>query len=504
MVRYFKSIFFFLIIFSFFSFSVYAEEAIPNDGDEYRPYDFTVCGTRYGDCDFTTLDKALTYLERFHFDANKKIYSIDLDDNQVQTLTNHTLDVPVVVTVGLEKNAVSYEDSPVLAPTITIDGGNSTFKTSYGIFFESIEAYISNWNIVYNSSSFDRYIGFAVGINSNRLDLDNVHIKNLSGSHMCDEPLSDNSRETIGLFAFSVKSSSMGEFSFTNSSISGFDIGLTLSGIKGTPIQELQPPNQAEYYHRNILQRLDDVGSLFEESILDDGYPSYDGSQMITIDKSDLYDNLLSFGISPISKTYMMISNSKLTSFLALGSTIKFLEGNSFGDSKLMNMSLPDFSQIEDADAERQKFVNYFCQNVKDKKKAIILKYNDTEKYPTVIEINLEKTEHVNDTGTKISVLDRFIDTTSTDISLFEYKVSDDSVAKMENGNVVLLKNQDVDVVARNRSTNEVYTLHLRMNRSLFQNPVTGTFIVLIIFGILFVISFLFLHFSRKKLISKK
>ncbi len=485
-------ILFFLLLYSI-SFSVSAEETIPNDGrDGKMTYDFSVCGTRYGDCDFTTLDKALSYLEQLHFrdmESNKKFYVIVLFDEQEQVLTNHTLDVPIfIVGDSINKGGENFEPSRVI-----IDGKNSTIHFNYVLRFIGSSVSISNLNYVYHANIQSEYEDLAIDVRAQESDFNNVHITNTNGEHFCETmfsqpPFYGISFGPLGpLGPIGSSRSYVSEYNFLNSSISGFDLGIV--------------------YYSGYNDRVTDSGmdtayrySIPDVGLASDGVPMFNDkiSAMINIDQSDLYDNLLSFYFIS-SNSYMTISNSKLTSFLALGSTVKFLEGNSFGDSKLMNVSLPDLSQIADADAERQKFVNYFCQNVKDKKKAIILKYNDTEKYPTVIEINLEKTEHVNDTGTKISVLDRFIDTTSTDISLFEYKVSDDSVAKMENGNVVLLKNQDVDVVARNRSTNEVYTLHLRMNRSLFQNPVTGTFIVLIIFGILFVISLFFIQTIHKK-----
>ena len=459
----------------FFHIDVLAEEIYVCDSTEEH------------ECNYHSLDQAFSYIETLHYNTNDdNTVVVYLEKNDEQVISNHTFDIPVVVVS--EYGLPVTEASARSINSIVINGEDSTLNTNYPIRFSAEEVYLQNWNIIYHdkrkSYPNEAILSGVVNINTAKAYFDQFHLTNSGKSYSCTSIQSNplvgisfnNSDYLPGPLVrgsdndYYLTRSFMLDFTFQNSSVSYFDIGIVNYPFGVDAI--------ASYEKRQVQGRIQ-TNSIF------------------SIQNADLYDNFLSFDLY---STYVMIANSKLTSLFSSNSVVKFLEGNSFGDSKVIRENVMYYGE-----EDYRVFILKVCSLSKDKKNAYIVSLDDNPTYTTSeIEIRLEKTENVSDQKIQIPVLERFINTKEVDTSLFQYTVSDENIAKMENGSVVLLKNEDVDVIATNPSTNETYILHLRMNRSVFQNPVTGTFLVLCVFLSLFLLSFLFLRITRKKILKKK
>ena len=480
-----KSLFIFFIISVFFHIDVFAEdnifdyyESIPNDGAAPHPT-ITVCSKKIGDCDYTTLDQALSYMETFHYDDESHVYppTIVLKDNTTQTLTNHTLDTPV----GIESDSTNN--------IISIDGNGSTISSNYPFYFNAPEVKIQNFNSVllktanFNNYDYPSFFNFYVS----RLTLDNFHLTYAGEEYSC---ITDPSRALVGVriqhHSYSGEYRRQFRVSFydstiTNSSITNFDIAVESVDYSET-VNRISTDNSSE-------------------SIPNDGVMG-GRSTVLTVDNCDFYDNFLSFYFEYM---YSLISNSKLSSIVGRDSNVKLLDGNSFGEAKVIKVH----SYIDQETMYSEEYYNslmddlvQICAMTKNKKNVYIMG-SDNNYTTSVVEIHLEKTKEVDSATNQLSMLDQFINTNEVDTSTFVYSSSDESVAKIENGKVVLLKNQDVDITAVSRDTYETYVLHLKVNHSLIQNPVTGTMFVFILFGILFGNFYILFRYIKKRVLTK-
>ena len=466
---------FFMLLFPLFVFAEEGNESISNDGARK---DITVCSKTVGDCDYQTLDQALTYLESFHYyDDNIYPPLVYLKDSTTQILTNHTLDVPVAI------YGYNYDND------ISIDGTGSTISTNYGFYFDADDVSITNLNVVLLNTNYFSYSDFnaVFDFDVNSFSLDNFHLKNEGKDYSC---ITDISRSLVGV---SIETSapaqreiherlSFYDASITNSSITNFDIAV-------------------DTYREGFYKRIADVNQSME-SITEDGDREDDFGLVLTVDKCDFYDNFLSFYLYHTSS---FISNSKLSSIVGRDSNVKLLDGNSFGEAKVIKVHSYTDQETMYSDEYYNSLMDdlvQICAMTKNKKNVYIMG-SDNNYTTSVVEIHLEKTKEVDSATNQLSMLDQFINTKEVDTSTFVYSSSDESVAKIENGKVVFLKNQDVDITAVSRETYETYVLHLKVNHSLVQNPVTGTILVFIIFSILLFISYVMFLFLKRKATAK-
>ena len=73
-------------------------------------------------------------------------------------------------------------------------------------------------------------------------------------------------------------------------------------------------------------------------------------------------------------------------------------------------------------------------------------------------------------TQKEASLLDYFVHIDSDEVDEYRFTVSDSSIAKIENGKVVFLKEGEVDVIATNGNGDISYTVHFKLD-----NPKTST-----------------------------
>ena len=301
-------------------------------------------------------------------------------------------------------------------------------------------------------------------INSKDASLENISIK-YDGTISLEET---NGASISGLYINSYNTS------ITNSSISRFPVGIyNYSGVISNVMRRIQDPigNKPSPYVYE-LDRIEDV--LYIPNV--------------TIDSCDLADNVLS--ISGVFNA--AISNSRVSSAYASSARVveydesngsakntymKFEDSNDYGNYKIKRINIADFPNSEEG-------LNQLMDISEDLYNHSYLVFMNGQ--ASTIDLFVKKKDTINIQNLKkTNLLDYFVNIDEINIRSFTFTVSDPSIAVVEDGEVVFLKAGEVDVVATNQNTGEVYTVHFKLeNPKTSSNPKTINSLY-IMFGLL-------------------
>ena len=434
-----------LLLFLFFSFkNVYA-------------VNLEVCSS---DCQYQTLDQALSDIERYGEDGDSPVSIILVESGSYSISRDYQLDARVHIEV----------DS---SGRYTIDGNNHTIYTTRFLRFSVDYLTLKNINIDYESNSQDP-ISIATAFISNKAVIDNVHIVHNGRITL--------NRSSVGMFMLTPS------IDISNSDVSNFAMGVV---------------SYLDVSMTNFTMRIldDSISNIFNNDIIGDSPISvmpFLFIPSIEIDSCDLSENV--FSLQGLFNGN--VSNSKISSAYLLGGSVDsgivgsnmvFHDNNDYGDAKIVKMKAPSFS----GPGENQSFLQEVMQKTLNKEAFYFI----TDDVST-IDISVKKNKDINIENTKkLSILDYFVDIDAVNIRDYAFTVSDPSIAKVENGEVIFLKSGEVDVIAINRSTNEKYTMHFRLEVPVKPsvNPKTVNSILFISFILLLLLIPLFVSIKSQK-----
>ena len=363
-------------------------------------------------------------------------YTIKLKDATYSNYVinrDHTLTKPIFITKDNTKDSVS------------IDAHNHTINTNTYFVFDDMgnNFELDNIHFDFNVASPQEA---DLLVSGHTVTFNHVHIRNMHA-------LSETSYYS-GLLLEDVS-----VFNFTNSSITNYDTALFNY-------------NSLWYYYPELLNST-----------------SADAATVLTVDSCDLDNN----GFSIMGTFTGNVVNTSLSSIMtgadATGSTV--LNVNDTND--IQDRFVRTVDMVNTHFSNEQAYLSYI-DDVLAQSHAGRYLYVITDNH-YLVNINVSKALNVDllKEG-KLDFLSYFSD--QVDISDFTFTVSDDEVARVENGKVIFLKVGDVDITAVNPHTNEVYTIHFVTEHAI--NPKTQSSMLILLAILFLVISSLVILYKRK------
>ena len=372
------------------------------------------------ECEYQSLDQALAYAEEDNVVNNS--YDIILYDSGTYSISRNYNMIASIYIVG-NSDIGNY----------VFNGNNHTINTMNNFGFDSQYSNLSIKNITFNIQDFhDSWEGeYFLYLFGQQVTIDGLSIVNK------DRISYDTSN---WLAAAKIESSSL---TITNTTISNFMIGFWLEG-RAEYINESQRVEDGFYNHS--IHSHDDV-------IQWSGSPSLGKLASAEIDSCDLYDNVLSVYSE---YTDLEVSNTRLSSIEAYSSYIVLEDSNDYGDVVIKKV---------DYDSDDSNFWRNIVRGSLDHQYIYLVDdFIEGESSSNYI-VRVKKSESMNiSTHKEANLLDYFIHIDRNEMNLYRFSVSDESVAKIENGKVVFLKAGEVDVIATDSSGNVSYTVHFRLD----------------------------------------
>ena len=400
----------------------------------------TVCQSG---CDFDSLDDALTNIEEentsglyFGDNAGVDTVAIDIKDNRTYKIGDHILLARVGIYTSIENNVIN------------IDGEGSTIINYFGLGFLG-EPYISKVQVytlsklnLKNLKIYSNWNAELFFYNIREFTLDNVEIINLAREFLAEaiensEIAMESQSSMVGL-----RIVDCGKQTIKNSKIEGFTLGI-------------------------VSDRFDDV-------------PFTDFTA--TIDNSDLHNNFLSMEVDNERENDNLeynIINSKLTSILAVNSTVNVDKSN-----KIVN----DLTLYEtDPNTGEEVVKDIIKRNVKSctfEELAGSMDYNflaSNTMYLTTengkINFTNEDSAMKGDTTKDLSELFPMDNTVE-----YSYAFDDNSIAKIVNGKIVGLKKGTTTLTVTDPNTNVTYRLTVNIDDVTNPNTSKSAIIVMLVF----------------------
>ena len=408
-------------------------------------------------CDYHNLDEVFSAIQDGYFsDDYVNVYLIDSSGSYS---FNHDYRFQLFVSI--------MQDAPIDGNNITIDGRGHTITSNEGVNIMSYDVPLIVKNMTVQCSNLD--YEFALGLSSyySKVEADNIKIIN-SGSLSIDFM-------NLGLFAYT------DDFKLSNSIISNFAYAMSNTFVfAGDHGKRIDPDLISSYHHGNEV-----IGTFGDDTHI----------TSLKIDSSDLYENAISFAGGFDGD----IHDSKVASILLVNedkSDINLFidSSNDYGDVKIKRVSADTFfggsGESEEKSApSRDDVFNQFLNHD--------YMFLITDRYSNV-EIEAKKSNSFNINTTKsVDLLSYFIDQEDINLDDYEFRVSDPSIASIENGQVVFLKSGEVDVTATNKKTKDVYTVHLKLESPVNPKTINSLYIMFVV--LLFMISSIYAIRLRKR-----
>ena len=442
MKRYLRySLFVFLFFFCFSLQNVYAD---------YEH--ITVCSN---ECDFTTLDDALSVIEEIQ--TGEDYHSVLVESGEY-TISSHTIVDSLDITPFMNRDNTE-------TTRIVIEGRGSTLTLNELLYFARWNSLtIQNLNIEDNTSIndfFDMKIAMVFDRND-QITLQNVHMTNHYNYSI------DNFQ------AFGIYFTESNDILIQNSSFSNYVAALAFMGSLVSDLeQRIMDSALFDYLNHNAINL------------------TSNGDFNFKIDNCDLSDNLISIFSGRMSGD---ISNSKLSSFASALSQLNFSSNNDYGDTKVVRMNITTNDNIMELLVNNWDLLN-------DKRYLVIASdsidhYNEedvsTISFKTVKQQNIDYSK-----TTSIDLLPLFIE--NDKISDYDFSVSDPNIATIENGKVIFLNGGEVTVTATHKGSGDTFILQLKITKPV--NPKTGmsyiTFALLILACLSYII--FAIRYQKKK-----
>ena len=406
MKKHFKLIFLLFLIFSF-----------------KNVYAFTSNNKLYvcSDCDFQNLDQALSYVEE---DDNANDYFIYLSDSGTYSISrNYSLTSSVSIVAN------SYDGDFI------INGNNYTIDTvnSFDFIFDAFNVTIKdlNFNIpeLYNSLNKTSVLY----IRGTQVIVNHISLMNKDSS---SHDMENYGFAGLEIFASSIK--------VIDTSISNFSMGVVLYGS----IPNTAPKRMIDGFYDNpmsVIRSAPDRSELFPAEI----------------DSCDFYDNAFSIYAYAVD---LEVANTNLSSIEGCNSYIFLEDSNEYGNAIIKKVGYDYHS------ADPNVFVDMINDSFSHQFLYLVEDYEDGESTTSYI-VSTRDSETMNiATQKEASLLDYFVHIDSDEVDEYRFTVSDSSIAKIENGKVVFLKEGEVDVIATNGNGDISYTVHFKLD-----NPKTST-----------------------------
>ncbi len=433
-----KILMFSILVFSFLIPSfVYAFDSDDN-------HTISVCST--GDCDYSTLEEALTFLDTAqpeylveYNDGVPVTNTIIIEDTQKQIIGNHTLLFPLFIQCDVGSSLVSIEGE-----------NNSIITTDYPISIIGVKVSLDSITI-HTSNHLTEVKGSALSLKVENAILNNFY---LIGKR---ELVCGN--KTFGLTVF-------GNLSMDDSVVDGFDVAVSSQSI--------------------ILD------NLFANYINDtgNGFGTVSGSGFglsasdIVINSSNLSNN--TFSLTGVAN--YTVSRTNLNSCMISEASHLNLKGdNSLNDLKVKQVDISEFMNGEHNFCSSKGI--FYAGEVPSVEitKDLVVDINKTKKIQNMIEYFREDASNAIDFDYDI------IYGEDSDVTKEYVKVTDGSINILQSGMVTIKATRGDGV----NEPIETYFLNLNIVKA-FDNPGTGT-VLLIGFVILLVVSLVVITILTKR-----